>query len=165
MPNNPEKITTKQFLKKTSIIHFALLAAPLLYAILTFWKIETTKMVITDPNNPLQYIVPISAIIAIIFGNSLFNQQIKKIPSKKLLSEKLTIYQIGLYFKLALLEGIALLGILAFKEEGNLFFFYISITLMLIMLLQKPNKIKIEAVLNLSMKQRSTYNKPNEIID
>ncbi len=162
--NNTQKLTQKIFLKKISIIHFAIIAGPLGFALVSYFNAEKTIMELTNPDNPYQFIIPISAITGYLFGNILFNQQIKKISSEKPISEKLQIYQTGFVFKLIALEANAIFGIIAFLENGNLFFLYISSILILLMILQKPNKQKIEAVLNLTIKQRSEFNNPDKIL-
>jgi len=68
------------------------------------------------------------------------------------------LFQIGFILKIALLEGPALFGIIAFSVDGNLSFLIIAGVLLFIITLQKPTKVNIEAVLNLSNEQRSIYN-------
>ncbi|PHS68318.1 MAG: hypothetical protein COB12_00240 [Flavobacterium sp.] len=163
MNNKSQQIPTpKQFIKTINIMYYAILLGPIGFLLVQYFDIKETKLEFTNTENPLQYVVPILAILGFLFGKHLFNQNIKKLQKKETLLEKLSLFQTGFIIKIALLEGPSLLGIVAFSQEGNLFFLFISGILLLIIALKKPNKLNIEALLNLSSEQRSQFNKPDE---
>ena len=166
MKQKDSKATSpKQILKITTITYYAILLGPLGYLLTQYFGIKETKLEFTNTENAFQYIVPIAAILGYILGKRFYESRIKALKNKDTLLEKLNQYQLGFVFKLLLLEGPALLGIVAFTQDGNLYFLIISGILILLIALQKPNKINIQAVLNLSSEQRSQYNKPNEKLE
>jgi len=165
MKKNEQQFTSpKQFLKTISIIYYAILLGPLGFLAMQYFQVTETKLELTSTKNQFQYIILILAVMGYYFGNRIYNYKLKELKNKKTLLEKLAYFQTGFIIKIALLEGPALLGIVAFSLNGNLFFLIIAGILLLIITLQKPTKQKVEAVLNLTMKQRSEFNKPNEIL-
>lgn len=163
MSNKNQQITSpKQFLKSISIIYYAILIGPLGFLLIQYFQIKETKLEFTNPENTFQYLVPIFAIIGYFVGKRFYDSKIKELKNKDTLLEKLSCFQTGFVLKIILLEGPALFGIIAFGQEGNLYFLIISGVLILFIALQKPNRLNIQAILNLSSEQRSQYNKPNE---
>ena len=156
--------TPKTFLKRISIIHFAMFIAPVGLALMMYYEITKTKLEINDTGNMFLYIVPIAALLSIFLGNHFFNKQINIAKTKDTLLEKLNIYQTGSIIKFSMLEGAALLGTLAFKEGGNLFYLTISGILIMYLALQRPTKFSVENALNLTLEQQSQFNNPNEIL-
>lgn len=166
MNNKKQQITSpKQFLKTISIIYYAILIGPLGFLLVQYFQIKETKLEFTNTEEPFQYVVPIFAILGYIVGKRLYDTKIKELKNKDTLLEKLSFFQTGFVLKLALLEGPALLGIVAFSQEGNIYFLVIAGVLLLLIALQKPNKLNIQAVLNLSSEQRSQFNRPGEKLE
>jgi len=166
MKQNDPKITSpKQFIKSISIIYYAILFGPLGFLLVQYFQVKETKLEFTNTEDTFRYLVPIIAVLGYYFGKRLYDSKVKELKNKETLVEKLSMFQTGFVLKMTLLEGPALLGIVAFSQEGNLYFLIIAGILLLIIALQKPNKLNIQAVLNLSSEQRSQYNKPNEKLE
>jgi hypothetical protein len=166
MNNKNQQITSpKQFLKSISIIYYAILIGPLGFLLVQYFQIKETKLEFTNTEDTFQYIVPIFAFLGYFVGKRLYDSKIKELKNKDTLLEKLSSFQTGFVLKLALLEGPTLLGIVAFSQEGNIYFLIIAGILLLLIALQKPNKLNIQAVLNLSSEQRSQFNKPDEKLE
>ena len=144
MENSKPPITPKLFLRTITIIHLALVAGVIMFAIVTFSITLNQKLDLSYSGDPMFFIVPIMAIAGILVGNYLYGNNIKALASKNTLQEKLAGFQTASIIKYALLEGSALLGIVAFLNEGNLYFLIISILLLLWLIMQRPTRDKIE---------------------
>jgi len=162
MSSKQQFSTPKQFLKTISIMYFGILLGPLAFAIFIYSTVNNTTIEFPDTKNMYQYLVPTLAIFGYFFGKKIYNQKIIELKNKETLLEKLSLFQTGFILKLALLEGPALLGLVAFSKNENLFFMLISGTLLFVIALLKPTKLNIESVLNLSSEQQSQFNEPNK---
>lgn len=155
--NQPATATPKNALKTTSIIHLALIAGQVLFAVMAF--VSGKQIIFFDYKNSRNdvffYIVPLLAIVGTVVGSFLFNQQLGKFyqqaaGSGKALSEKLKAYQSALIVRYALLEGPSLFGIVCFLITGNLFYLLISACLVITMISLRPSVNAAEAYLQLS---------------
>ena len=162
---NQQITSSKQFLNSISIIYYAILIGPLAFLLIQYFQVKETKLEFSNPENTFQYIVPIFALLGYFTGKHLYQSKIKELKNKDTLLEKLSSFQTGFVLKIILLEGPALLGIIAFSQEGNFYFLIIAGILLLIIALQKPSKLNIEALLNLSSAQRNQYNKPDQKLE
>lgn len=144
MQTSTSPITPKLFLRTSSIIHFALVAGVLILALVMYSITENQKLDLSYRGDPMFFIVPIMAIAGILVGNYLYINNIKRLTSKNTLREKLAGFQTASIIKYALLEGPALLGLVAFMNEGNQYFLIISILLVFWLIMQRPTRDKIE---------------------
>jgi hypothetical protein len=87
-PQNP-----KTFLKTITIIHAALTLGQILFVIAAFTIAKNTFLNTKPANDPFFYIVPLLALAGITAGSFLFQQQLKTLPDKNSLKEKMTGYQ------------------------------------------------------------------------
>jgi hypothetical protein len=78
--------------------------------------------------------------------------------------EKLSGFQTALIIKYALLEGPALIGIVAFNNNGNLLYLIISGILLLYLIIQRPTNDMIETRLNFTLQQQNQFNQKEQII-
>ena len=161
MQNGTPPITPKLFLRTTSIIHFALLAGVLMFGIVMYSITENQKLELSYKGDPMFFIVPIMAIAGIFVGNYLYGNNIKGLTSKNTLREKLAGFQTASIIKYALLEGPALLGLVAFMNEGNQYFLIISILLLGWLILQRPTRDKIERDLMLEGTLKNEFAQEN----
>ena len=144
MENSTPPITPKLFLRTITIIHLALVAGVLILGFVMYSITENQKLELSYSGDPMFFIVPIMAIAGILVGNYLYGNSIKGLTSKNSLQEKLAGFQTASIIKYALLEGPALLGLVAFMNEGNQYFLIISILLVLWLIMQRPTRDKIE---------------------
>jgi len=156
--------TPKGFLKTISIIHLGLFAGPLIFGIFTFSTIKETKIDYSDTNDIFLFLVPLFAISGILVGNILFKEQIDKLINKDSLMEKLSGFQTASIIKYALLEGPALIGIVAFNNNGNLLYLIISGILILYLIILRPTNDIIETSLNFTIEQQNQFNQKEQII-
>lgn len=144
MENNTPPITPKLFLRTITIIHFALVAGVLMFGVVMFTITLNQKLDLSYTGDAMFFVVPIFAIAGILVGNYLYRKTIKELSSKNTLREKLGGFQTASLIKYALLEGPALLGLVAFMNEGNRYYLIISIFLVGWLFMQRPTRDKIE---------------------
>lgn len=161
MPNNSPPFTPKLFLKTISILHIVLVAGVLMFGFVMFSITENQKMDLSYTGDVMFFIVPIMAIAGIFVGNYLYRNIIKRQASKNTLREKLAGFQTASIIKYALLEGPALLGLVAFMNDGNQYFLIISLFLLGWLILQRPTRDKIERDLMLSGSLKSEFQQEN----
>lgn len=157
MPNNSPPFTPKLFLKTIRIIHIALVAGVLMFGFVMFSITENQKMDLSYTGDVMFFVVPIMAIAGIFVGNYIYGNHIKGLASKNTLREKLAGFQTASIIKYALLEGPALLGLVAFMNDGNQYFLIISLFLLGWLILQRPTRDKIERDLMLSGSLKSEF--------
>ncbi|MGZ3812336.1 MAG: hypothetical protein ACXVB0_16805 [Mucilaginibacter sp.] len=158
------RVTPAQFLKTIIIIHFALLAGQLLFAVVAFSLAVKVYFGVKDWNDAFMYVGPALAIGGVLAGNFMFRQQLNALAGKNTLSEKISVYQSATIIRFALLEGPSLFSIVAFMLGGNLFFLVISGLLILYMLMLRPAKDRVESDLNLGFDEKMEFLNENEII-
>lgn len=161
MQNSTPPITPKSFLRTTSIIHFALVAGVLIFGFVMFSITENQKLDLSYTGDVMFFIVPIMAIAGIFVGNYLYENTIKELVSKNTLREKLGGFQTASVIKYALLEGPALLGLVAFMNEENQYFLIISILLVGWLIMQRPTRDKIERDLMLEGTLKNEFAQEN----
>ncbi len=157
MENSTPPITPKLFLRTITIIHLALVAGVLILGFVMYSITENQKLELSYSGDPMFFIVPIMAIAGILVGNYLYGNNIKGLTSKNSLQEKLAGFQTASIIKYALLEGSALLGLVAFTNEGNQYFLIISILLLLWLIMQRPTRDKIERDLMLERTLKNEF--------
>ena len=155
--NLPVNQTPQGYLKTISIIHLALLAGQVMFAIITFIQVGKTQIDIKNSNDPFLFAVPILAIGGFIASNLMFKQQLSSSLNKDTPNDKLMGYQTALIIRLALLEGPSLFGIVTYLITGNFLFLIISGLLMLYFISIRPTKVKIENDLNLSYEEKTEF--------
>lgn len=159
------ELTPNKFIRTLSIIHIAISLGTIILGIFFYSQyVGDVKIDFSNSKELYFYLVPGLALIGVLGGNYMFQKKITELSNIKSLKEKLTEYQTASIIKYASLEGPAILGIFAFQEEGNLYYLFISIILIIILLAQKPSKVKIESEINLNYGQMNQFNKSDQII-
>ena len=150
MPNYPAQQSP---LKTITIIHMALMAGQVLFAIVALTITQKTTFNVKYSGDPLLYIVPVIAIAGFLASDYLFKQQIELARTRDTLQSKLMAYQTALIIRCALLEGASLFGIVATLRSGNLFFMMISVSIILYFISFRPTKEKAKSLLKLSYEE------------
>lgn len=96
-----------------------------------------------DESNPFLYLVPIVAVAGYFGSQLIFRNQVSAIKKTMPLEEKLKRYQSASIVKYALLEGPALLAIVAYNTSGNALPLVIAVCLVLYLAVQRPNLQKL----------------------
>lgn len=157
--------TPKTFLKTISIIHLALIAGQVLFAI-TALGIKTKHQTdVRNSNEVFMFIVPLLALAGFVAGQLLFKQQVNKLSGETSLKEKIKGYQGAVIVRFALLEGPSLFAIAAFLMTKNLLFLLVSGVIILYFISLRPTKERTENDLNLSFEEKLTFGREDEILN
>lgn len=153
--------TPRSYIKTLTIIHYALLAGPMILGIVFY--LNTALDLNGNTNNDIfVYIFPLIALGGIFGGNFTFKKLLLNSKKNDSLQHKLASYQTASIVKFALLDGPALLNIMWFSQTGNLLYLTIGMVLVLFLFMQRPTKIKIENDLELTGEHKRQFNKLNE---
>jgi len=158
MQDNIPSITPKSFLRTFTLIHISLVAGVIIPGLMMFLQIQNQIFSLSYSGDVMFFVVPFMGIAGILVGNYLYGNNIKRLASKTTLMEKLNGFQSASIIKYALIEGPALLGIVAFMNEGNQYFLLISLFLALWLIAQKPTRDKVERDLMLEGSLKSDFN-------
>ena len=157
MDDNTPPITPKSFLRTFTLIHLALVASVLIPGLMMFLQTQNQELTFSYSGDVMFFVVPFMAIAGILAGNYLYKNIINGLNTKNTLIEKLNGFQTASVIKYALLEGPAILGIVAFMNEGNQYFLIISIFLLGWLILQRPTRDKVESDLSLEDALKSEF--------
>ncbi|MCQ0111704.1 hypothetical protein [Zhouia amylolytica] len=157
MKNQTDTITPKEFLKTIGIIYLALLTGLIGFGIYIFLQKESWQFKFNNESDPFFYLVPLLAISGIFMGQYLFNKQISTTNDKESLREKLSGFQAAAILQYALIEGPAMLGLVASLKTGNLLYITISGLLILYFIMLRPGKERIEKHLRLSQELKKQF--------
>lgn len=146
----------KTFLRTLTIIHTALCAGLMLFAGFVYYKngAFTARM---DQQAIFIYVVPIVAIAGYFISQLLFKKRLEAISKEEKLATKLGKYQVASILKYALLEGPAILALLAYYWSGNALHLVIAIALIAYLLVQRPTADKIKRELPLTYEEQKKY--------
>ena len=162
--NKSNRPSPESFLKSISIIHLALLAGQVIFAIVAYAQSVKVFFGISYMDDVFMYIVPLAAIFGFIAGYSIFKKQLAAIRSKNSLGEKIIAYQTALIIRYALLEGPCLLAIVAYLLNNNLFYLVVAGLLILYFIFLRPTMEKVENDLDLNFNEKIEFLGEDEVI-
>ncbi len=162
MQNETHPITVKKFLSTFNIIHLALVAGVFVFGLMVYMQTKEQELILSYSGDVIFFVVPFMAIAGIVVGNFLYAKNIKKLDSKTTLLEKLNGFQAASIIRYALLEGPALLGIVAFMNDGNQYFLIISLILLAWLIAQRPTRDKVERELKLEGRLKTEFQKDDK---
>lgn len=136
---------TSTYLRLLQIIHIALIAGMVLFAIVTLviHQADSSPFTSKEIMDILLYIVPAIAIGGSLASNIVFKNRLLEIKSVERLTEKLEGYRSALIIRYALLEGPSLLAIIAYLLTANFFFLGIAAIVILYFASLRPTREKI----------------------
>lgn len=159
------QITYRHYLKVLLILHLGMMMAQLIFIAIIFVLVnEESSVIDLNTQNILLIVVPISIILFIAIGKYFYQQQLKKISSKKELVLKFKSYQTTQIIQFAFAEMAALTCFLASFLSQNLVFVYGSIGVLLYFLTLRPTKTKLEKELQLDFNEQNKLADPNFIL-
>ncbi len=153
MAQDTPPFTAKGFLKTFSIIHLALLAGPVLFMVVSYAQHTNNTFSLELGENMFAYLLPGLTVASVFVGNMLFKKNMKELNTTETLQSKLAIYQTSSIIRYALLEGTALLAIVTFSNENNLYYLIFAVIPLGYLLLLRPTKDKITTDLNLTAQE------------
>ncbi len=156
MNNNRNYIPNpKTFVRTISIIHLALIAGQVLFAIVAFSLNKNTAVNLKPVGDVFFYIAPALIFFGMLTGSFLFKQLADKAKDAEGLKKKLAGYQSAFIIRCALSEGGSLFSIVCYMLTANFFYLSLAGVNILYFLWLWPTKEKIEADLNLSYEEKS----------
>lgn len=157
--------TFLQYFKSLNIIHYALAAGQILFAVIAY-VLQKTNFVINDPSvlNGLMLAVPVIAFVSIVSGGLLYKKQVSNIRNKYNLSNKLKAYRLTIIIRDALFEFPSLLAITSFMLTGEMLFLALTGSLITLFLYLRPTKERVITDLQLSSEEINLVNNDSCII-
>lgn len=142
MQQTPD-FTPKAYLMVNKLLHSAILMGSIIISVvfLAITKDQYFKADFSD--GPFMLMVPIVTAAGLVVGGGIFKVFVKQAKEKESLKAKLTQYRVATIVRLALAEGPALFGAIAFIQEGNQFYLGGTLLCVLVMLIYAPSEKKI----------------------
>jgi hypothetical protein len=139
------------YLKTLRIIHLALLAGQVMFLIVCIAISDNTLISFEPGDDIFFFVVPGLALMTLFAGNMLGKKLLENAKNQSSDDSKLNAYRTMLIIRYALFEGPSLFAIVAFMLTGNLYYIFISATLILLMLMMRPARSKIEMDLGIRL--------------
>jgi hypothetical protein len=162
--NQNNRPSPESFLKSMSIIHLALLAGQVIFAIVAYAQSSKVFFGIHYMDDVFMYIVPLAAIFGFIAGYGIFKKQLAALGNKSSLGEKIIGYQSALIIRYALLEGPSLLAVWAYLLNNNLFYLAVASLLIIYFIFLRPTMEKIENDLGLNFNEKIEFLGEDEML-
>jgi hypothetical protein len=150
-------INQRTFLKTMAMIHVALVAGQVLFAIAVI-AINNNKAPFSfsvSGSDVFMMIVPLMGIGAFAVGRFVFAKVLESAKTKTTLVEKLSVYQSATLIRFAFCQGASLFAIVITMITSNIFYLAISAILVLYMIFLKPSCDRIESDLNLTFEEQA----------
>ncbi len=159
-------MTSGEYFKTIKIVHIAIVIGVVLFTIVSLIRrIIGFEPVGYEIDKVLLILVPIFVLIGIFASNFVFKKILNEIREKSNFKEKMEKYRSALIIKLALIEGPAFFAIISFLLTGNYIHLGLTVILIIVLLIYKPNKTKLVNELELVKKESDLiYNSESEIL-
>lgn len=155
--SNNDNAIPGSYIKTISIIHFALIAGQVIFALAAFSVTKNVHFDKRSTGDPLFLVVPAVYFCSIFAGRFIFQKLTASLEGKATLKEKLDGYQTALIVRDALFEAPSLFAIVAFLTSGNLFYFIYTGFAVASMISLRPTREKIEDELKLSFEEKTGF--------
>ncbi|MEN1784737.1 MAG: hypothetical protein AAGF77_06300 [Bacteroidota bacterium] len=122
-------------------------------------------MAVANPSKPTDYltfIFPVLGLAGFFAGKFFYQKSLQKIRTMPVLSQKLTAFRSAALIQYALLEGPALINLVAFGQTGNFLFLTVGGALLLYLWTMRPHTEKIKRDLALRGEHLQQFEKTNE---
>jgi len=165
MNDTTEKpMTSKSFMRILSLIYIAMMLGLLFFIVLSYSQ-GGNPIGFSDNGDLWLYVVPLIAMISYFGGDFIFNRTLSNIAEKSSLKQKLTHYLRASIIRYAFLEGAAFIGVIAYRENHNIFYLVIVASLILYLIKLRPTKEGIIRDFGLEGKDQASFrNEQEEII-
>lgn len=158
MKPSVEHLEPKNIIKTLTVLYYAFIAAPLLFSFTILATIKDYKVFDQTNFETFYYAIPFLAVGLIYIGLAIFKSQVSKIKAESSLSQKLSQFQSATIIKTALMEGPALLCVVASLLSQQLIFIIIAWCIIIFMYIVRPTKEHIINDLSLSPRERTQLN-------
>jgi len=147
------------YLKTLSIIHIALAAGQLIFAVGVLVYLKDTIQHLFWLTDVFTLVVPAVAFVGFSVGNLLFKRFVDATLQMQTLTDKLNGYRTALIIRFALIEGPFIFAILAFIFSTNAFCLLTAALLFLYFITLRPSKEKLIRDLKLDYRLLSDLEK------
>ncbi|MGE0079361.1 MAG: hypothetical protein AB7S48_15985 [Bacteroidales bacterium] len=160
-----QPLTSKEYFRGLSIMHFALIAGQVIFGIIAFALGKTISNGF-DPTTQqgLLIAVPIFIIGTFIASTIVFRKRVENIKTRSTLNEKMTEYRAALIISYAMLEGGSMFAIVAYILTSNIILLSLSALIIAVMIINKPSIQKAVSDLELNSDDEKKLNNPDSII-
>lgn len=160
------KITSKQYFKTLKFIHVALILGVIMFASFVSFLLSGQDLITDfDPDANIYYvIIGMFGLIALFGGDILFKNMVRKAKIQPALSAKMMQYQSANIIKYALLEGVALFGVVATLLTLSVWFLVISVILLIVLASYHPGIEKAIKDLELNVEEQKQVKNPDAYI-
>jgi len=161
-----QKITSKQYFKTLKIIHASLVGGVLLFAFVVTYLLSGEHLSNSFNNESSMFytIIAVLGLFAILGGDFIFKNMIKKAKMHPALPTKMVHYQSACIIKYALPEGVALFSIVASLLTMSVWFLVIAGILVLILISYHPSIEKTIKDLELNIDEQKQVRNPDAFI-
>lgn len=160
-------MASKEYFKALKIVHFALLAGMVVFALISVFLNLTGTF--SNENEFFKeffiYIIPLFVLVGIVVSNVMFKKGLKQAKDKNNLLEKMNFYRSALITRYAPLEGSAMFAIIAYLLSGDLIILGLAIIVIFIFLFIRPTAEKAGNDLELDYTEKQILNGPNGMIE
>ncbi|MDX2302421.1 MAG: hypothetical protein NW226_06450 [Microscillaceae bacterium] len=157
-------MNSKQYLTSLTIIHLGLLMGQVIFGVIAFFLNSQEDFSTEGDNSDLRnifiYLVPFLILSGVSAGFFMMRSRLSMIQQKNSLAEKLQEYRTVLIMKYALMEGPALVALVAYLLTADLMFLGLAALVIVFFVLERPSKDKIIMDLALNSEGRSALQNP-----
>lgn len=146
-----------------NLLHMALSAGPIMVGLI-FYNSTPLKDYTEVTGDIFIYVFPLIGLLGVLASTFMFKTLTKNLNEKSGLQEKLAGFQSASLVRYALLEGPALLNLFWFSKSGNLLYLTVAGVLVLLLVLQRPTRLKIERELQLKGEHKRQFNRLDDQI-
>ena len=156
--------TSAQYFKSLNLLHYALAAGQLLFAILAFILQKENWFIISAGTDALRYAVSLVAIMGVTGGAIQYKKQADNIQTKKNLSQKLNAYRSAVITRDAFFEFPSLFAVVAFILTNEILFLTLAGSLITLFVYVRPAKERVIKDLQLSAEEIKLINNDDSIV-
>lgn len=144
-------VTEQSHLRPIKIIHIALVASQVMFAIVISVMLDKTIIDLNPDNDIFFIVVPLFAVAAMLASNFVYKKLVENARNQKGILAQVNAWRSAFIVRCALLEAPSLFGLVAFFLSGNLFYLFVSMFLILFFFTIRPTREKLEADLNIRL--------------
>jgi len=149
----------KDFIKSLQIIHFALFAGVLVFALYVVYNVKDQLFFSYTKDKAFLYLAIIISFIGNLASKSLYSKLLKQISKDADLAQKAVKFSTAHVFRMAMLEFPAFMCLFFAMQSNNSFYFILVGILVLMMLAIYPTKTKFEKDVTLTSSEKSMLEK------
>lgn len=143
----------KSLLSTLPIIHFSMVIGLVIFTGFVYWNNPDFNAAMNS-SDIFTYLVPVVAASGYFASKAIFQNLTANIARTDGLQNKLSRYQVATIIKYALLEGPAILALIAYYFSGNALHLVIALSLIAYFFSQRPTRKKVLDDLKLSLEEQ-----------